>query len=159
MFGKKKEEEKQTAEEIKEEVKPNEGDEKAPEAPTEEKVEEKTEEKKVEEETAAPAETDEDETAETPEPSPEAEEVEPSGNGVRVEDLVTKDELMERLAAMDSKLEALVKENTDLKDALSKMREKYEDKDFGGLQKQGFVEPNKLAEDTFESYSRAFMQK
>ena len=162
LFGKKKEEKEQTAEEVKEEVKTEEGkEEKAPEAPTEEKVEEKTEDKKVEEEAAAPAETDEDEKVEETKTETEAsaEEVEPSGNGVRVEDLVTKDELTERLAALESKIEALVKENTDLKDANAKMREKYEEGDFGGLQKQGLAEANKVAEDTFESYSRAFMQK
>ena len=154
MFGKKKKEKEQTAEEVKEEVTVENGEKAPEEAPAEEKTEEK-----VEEESAATEEKGSDEKAEEPEPAPEAEEVEPVGNGVRIEDLVTKDELTERIAAMDSKLEALVKENTDLKDALSKMREKYEDKDFGGFQKQGFVEPDKLAEDTFESYSRAFMNK
>ena len=90
----------------------------------EEKVEEQpvAEEKTVEEEQPKKEEVVEEETIkeEPKTENPEVQEVEPVGNGVRVEDLVTKDELMERLSAFEAKFDALVKENTDLKDQLAK---------------------------------------
>ena len=96
--------------------------------------------------------------------NPEVQEVEPVGNGVRVEDLVTKDELMERLSAFEAKFDALVKENTDLKDQLSKsqeetngLKEKYENKDFGNVNRQGVIEKDKSANETFDSYAKQFL--
>lgn len=117
-------------------------------------------EKKVEVETDKKEEepTKEEQTA------PEVEETEPVGNGIRIEDLVTKDELMERLSAFEAKFEAVVKENTDLKNQLSAakeesngLKEKYENKDFGNFGRQGVMEKNKDVNETFESYSRQFM--
>lgn len=73
------------------------------------------------------------------------------GNGVRVEDLVTKDELAERFAALEAKFEAVVKENQDLK-------QKYENQDFGTQQKQGnYDTENSPKYESFESYSKGFM--
>lgn len=96
--------------------------------------------------------------------NPEVQEVEPVGNGVRVEDLVTKDELMERLSAFEAKFDALVKENTDLKDQLSKsqeetndLKDKYENKDFGNVSRQGVIEKDKSANETFDSYAKQFL--
>lgn len=98
------------------------------------------------------------------EPTAQVEQVEPAGNGVRVEDLVTKDMLAERLSAFEAKYEAVVKENSDLKnqlaeksDELNGMKDKYENKDFGNFQKQGVAEKDKHANSSFEEYSRAFM--
>lgn len=71
-------------------------------------------------------------------------------NGVRVEDLVTKDELMERLSAMEAKFESVVKENKDLKD-------KYENKDFGNMQRQGMLPKDRQANSCFDDYSKTFM--
>lgn len=95
---------------------------------------------------------------------PTVEEVEPIGNGVRVEDLVTKDLLTERLAAFEAKLDAVLNENKALKDKLSEkdtelngMRDKYENKDFGNVAKQGMVKPDRAANSTFDEYSRQFM--
>lgn len=163
MFGKKKEEEKTTTEEIKEEVKPEGKDE------GETKTEEiKEGEKKVEEEAAAPEEKKEDEKAadeegkaeDQPDPNEVTEtEENQAPNGARIEDLVTKEELAERFSALEAKLDAVLNENASLKDQLAKVKEKYEDNDFGGLQKQGMVEQDKVANDTFESYSKAFMPK
>jgi len=96
----------------------------------------------------------EDEVEEQPNQVAQTEE---RGNGIRIEDLVTKDLLSERLSAMESKMEALINENKSLTDKLSKMSEKYEEKDFGGQQKQGFNESDKVAYDTFEEYSKQFM--
>ena len=131
----------------------------------EEKVEEQpvAEEKPVEEEQK---EVVEEQTAkEEPKPeNPEVQEVEPVGNGVRVEDLVTKDELMERLSAFEAKFDALVKENTDLKDQLAKsqeetngLKDKYENKDFGNISRQGVIEKDKYANETFDNYAKQFL--
>lgn len=96
--------------------------------------------------------------------APEVEQTEPTGNGIRIEDLVTKEELMERLAAFEAKFDAVVKENTDLKNQLSAAKEetkglkdKYENKDFGNFGRQGVIEKNKDANETFDSYSKQFM--
>lgn len=97
-------------------------------------------------------ETNNEETPEeeTVEEKPTVEEVEPTGNGVRVEDLVTKDELMERLAAFEAKFDAVVKENQDLKD-------KYENKDFGNTQKKGVeLHADKTATETYAKYAEQF---
>lgn len=117
----------------------------------EEKVEEKTE---TSEETAK----DEEPTA------PQVNDTEPQGNGIRVEDLVTKEILAERLAAFEAKFDAVVKENQDLKEKLSEkndelngMKDKYETKDFGNFQKQGMQVKDKHANSSFDEYSKQFM--
>lgn len=118
-------------------------------------------EKKVEVETDK---KEEEPTEEDEQSAPEVKETEPVGNGIRIEDLVTKDELMERLSAFEAKFEAVIKENTDLKNQLSAakeesngLKEKYENKDFGNFSPRGVVKPDKDANETFESYSRKFM--
>lgn len=131
----------------------------------EEKVEEQpvAEEKPVEEEQKEVVE--EETIKEEPKTeNPEVQEVEPVGNGVRVEDLVTKDELMERLSAFEAKFDALVKENTDLKDQLAKsqeetngLKDKYENKDFGNISRQGVIEKDKYANETFDNYAKQFL--
>lgn len=115
----------------------------------EEKVEKKEEEKPAEEKT---------EKVEEEKPTePQVQETEPEGNGIRVEDLATKDFVKEMFASFQAKYDAVVKENEDLKDKLSKMADKYEEHDFGGLQKQGMIEKDKYAETSFEEYSKHFM--
>lgn len=130
------------------------------------KQEEKVEEQPVEEEQPAKEEVVEEETIkeEPKTENPEVQEVEPVGNGVRVEDLVTKDELMERLSAFEAKFDALVKENTDLKDQLAKsqeetngLKDKYENKDFGNISRQGVIEKDKYANETFDNYAKQFL--
>lgn len=146
----------------KEETKKVETEEKAKvdEKPTE-KADEKVEEtKKTEEEKKV------DETKEEPNEPAEpvnddekqvVEEVEPAGNGVRVEDLVTKDDLAEKLAALEAKFDAVIKENGDLKNEVSRLQDKYEDKDFGGLSAQGVMQKDENANSTFDEYSKKFM--
>ena len=97
-----------------------------------------------------------DETA-TEETANEVSETTETGNGVRVEDLVTKEELTERLAALEAKFDAVLKENGDLKEKLSGMEEKYENKDFGTFQKQGMTSKDKDANNTFDEYAKQFM--
>ena len=98
--------------------------------------------------------TDEQATEEIPN---EVSETTETGNGVRVEDLVTKEELTERLAALEAKFDAVLKENGDLKEKLSGMEEKYERKDFGTFQKQGMVGKDKDANNTFDEYAKQFL--
>ena len=112
-----------------------------PETKEEEEVEteetEKTEEEKVEE--------PEKET----EPAPTVDSTPDEGNGIPLEQVALKDEvklwIKEALSAMQAKVDAVEKENTDLKDALAKaksesdgLRDKYErNGDFGSEQKRG----------------------
>lgn len=86
----------------------------------------------------------------------QVQETETAGNGVRIEDLVTKEELAERLSAMEAKCDAVLKENRDLKNKLSAMEDKYENKDFGNFQKQGMIEKDKQANSTFDEYAKQF---
>lgn len=77
-------------------------------------------------------------------------ETEGESNGLRIEDLVTKDELMARLSAFEAKYDALVKENQSLKD-------KYENNDFGGMQKRGVMQKERGNQTSkFDDYSRDF---
>lgn len=124
--------------------------------------EDKVEEAKKKEETTEP--TNEGTTKDETPTAPQVEETEPVGNGLRVEDLVTKDMLAERFSALEAKLEAIVKENQDLKNKLTDkdnelngMKDKYENKDFGNFQKQGMINQDKIANSSFDEYSRQFM--
>ena len=124
--------------------------------------EDKVEEAEKKEETTEP--TNEETTKDETPTAPQVEETEPVGNGLRVEDLVTKDMLAERFSALEAKLEAIVKENQDLKNKLTDkdnelngMKDKYENKDFGNFQKQGMINQDKIANSSFDEYSRQFM--
>ena len=119
---------------------------------------------KKEEKTEETTETTDDTTKDEEPTAPQVSETEPQGNGVRVEDLVTKEMLAERLAALEAKFDAVVKENSDLKDELSSkseeldgMKDKYENKDFGNFQKQGIQVKDKQANSSFDEYSKQFM--
>lgn len=128
----------------------------------ENKEEEKVEETETKEEPTTPT---EEETTKDEEPTaPQVEETEPQGNGIDINDLVTKDMLAQRLSALEAKFDAVVKENSDLKSQLSTkseeldgMKDKYENKDFGNFQKQGMQVKDKSANSSFEEYSKAFM--
>jgi hypothetical protein len=89
-------------------------------------------------------------------------------NAIPINELVTKEDLTARLSAFEAKLDAVIKENQDLKDKLAQsqqdandLRDKYENKDFGTLSRKGVAERDKSAEstfgETFESYSKRFM--
>ena len=122
---------------------------------TEEKEETKTtpETKKEEEvktkETAKTGETEVEEPKKEAEPAPTVDSTPEEGNGIPLEQVALKDEvrlwIKEALSAMQAKVDAVEKENTDLKDALAKaksesdgLRDKYErNGDFGSEQKRG----------------------
>ena len=112
-----------------------------PETKKEEEVKtketEKTEEREVEE------------PEKESEPAPTVDSTPEEGNGIPLEQVALKDEvklwIKEALSAMQAKVDAVEKENTDLKDALAKaksesdgLRDKYErNGDFGSEQKKG----------------------
>ena len=122
---------------------------------TEEKEETKmTPETKKEEEvkTKETAKTEEQECEECDKetkPDPTVDSTPDEGNGIPLEAVALKDEvklwIKEALSAMQAKVDAVEKENTDLKDALAKaksesdgLRDKYErNGDFGSEQKRG----------------------
>ena len=79
--------------------------------------------------------------------------------GISVSDLVTKQMLEETLNAMNAKMEAIIKENKDLKQERDNLHDKYERKDFGNNQRKGFDAEAKSANETFEEYLRQFMGK
>lgn len=85
-------------------------------------------------------------------------------NAIPVEDLVTKEDLKQALEAFNAKIDALIKENKDLTDKLtnaekenSGLKEKYEDKDFGNMAKQGSIVKDTDANDTFDEYAKKFL--
>ena len=108
--------------------------------------------------------TSKDETTSDVEPTAQVQETEPQGNGVDINDLVTKDMLSQALSSMEAKFNAVVKENQDLKDKLTQsqkdtedLREKYENKDLGNFNKQGVMSKDKSANSSFDEYSKQFM--
>lgn len=141
LFRKKK---KENTSVEKEEVKKTEDKEETKTTPETKKEEEvKTEETEKKEE--AKGEEPEKET----EPDPTVDSTPDEGNGIPLEAVALKDEvklwIKEALSAMQAKVDAVEKENTDLKDALAKaksesdgLRDKYErNGDFGSEQKRG----------------------
>ena len=93
----------------------------------------------------------------TQEGQQQVQDFEGEGNGIPVEQLMTKDEFMERMSAFEAKFDAVIKENEDLKKENEDLRNKYENKDFGGLQKQGMIEKDKKANESFDEYAKNFM--
>jgi len=135
-------------------------------------VETKTEEVKTAPEVAKAGEQKgQPETAETAAAPETTESAEPKvvdapeiGNGINVNDLVTKDDLAQMLAAFEAKFSAVISENEGLKQKVSdlqsqneQIRTKYEDNgDFGGAQAQGVSADNRATYETFEEYSARF---
>ena len=149
--------------EVKEKVE-NENNEVKEEKSTEPVEENNGETKETEQKEVENVEQKEETTELEENPTEQVQETQPNGNGIRVEDLVTKDMLAERLSALEAKFDAVVKENEDLKNALSQksdelngMKDKYENKNFGNIQKQGIQEKDKYANSTFDEYSKQFM--
>ena len=121
-----------------------------------EEAETKKTEEVVTEETKNPEKTTESEESKTSEQNV-VRETQETGNAMRIEDLVTKDELAEKLASFEAKYQAVIKENEDLKNKLSDMENKYEKNDFGNMQKKGVQKKDKDANSSFDEYSKQFM--
>ena len=141
LFRKKK---KENTSVEKEEVKKTEEKEETKTAP-----ETKKEEEVKTEETAKTEEPECEECDKETEPAPTVDSTPDEGNGIPLEAVALKDEvklwIKEALSAMQAKVDAVEKENTDLKDALAKaksesdgLRDKYErNGDVGSGQKRG----------------------
>ena len=141
LFRKKK---KENTSAEKEEVKKTEEKEETKMAP-----ETKEEEEVKTEETAKTEEAKVEEPEKESEPAPTVDSTPEEGNGIPLEEVALKKEvrlwIKEALSAMQAKVDAVEKENTDLKDALAKaksesdgLRDKYErNGDFGSEQKRG----------------------
>lgn len=83
-----------------------------------------------------------------------------TGNGVRIEDLATKDEVQALMASFEAKFAAVVKENQDLKAKNEELVAKYETPNFGGQARQGVAPQDqsvKGANETFDEYIKRFM--
>ena len=134
----------------------------------EEKVE--TEEV-VEEKKDAETETDtenkeevEEEVKEEEQPKVVEQEFEEKGNGIPLEEIVTKEYLMEQLNSLNAKFDAVLKENKDLKEKLDDsngkvkaMQEKYEEDDFGNATKKGVPTTKEQGKyQSFDEYASYF---
>lgn len=85
------------------------------------------------------------------------ESVSPDTNGVRIEDVVLKSELEDRLAALEAKLNAVIKENEDLKNQNSELKGKYEEHDFGTTTKKGIIGTTaEVKTEKFDDYAQNF---
>lgn len=85
------------------------------------------------------------------------ENVSPDTNGVRIEDVVLKSELEDRLSALEAKLNSVIKENEDLKDQNSELIGKYEEHDFGKTTKKGILgTATEVKTEKFEDYAQNF---
>ena len=115
-----------------------------PEKPEQEK-DDSVEDKTVEKTDPNPEPTPEPEPE--PEPTPTVSGETTGGNAMRVEDLVSRDELMEKLGALSAKLDAVISENTEIK--------KYKG-DFGNITAKKEKSKDDVANETFESYSAKF---
>lgn len=117
---------------------------------------------KGKEETVQSKETvDEQQTAESPAAPKQTENgavqtSEEAGNGVSIEDIVTKADLAAAIAAIDAKFKAVVKENEDLKDQITGYQDKYEKKDFGTAARPGVMPKDPSANDKVTSYQKSF---
>ena len=108
--------------------------------------------------TEAPVETKTEKVEEkTDATESKVDDTEPTGNGIRIEDLATKDEVRDMLAAFEAKYDAVIKENEDLKKKLGEITEKYEEKDFGTVATKGVSVSDKVGNDSYDEYAKQFM--
>lgn len=142
--------------------------------PVTEQKEEKVEEKKTEEtEKAVEGNADDKKEEEAEEDEGKVVEKEVQGaNAIRVEDIVTKEELNEKMQAFEAKFLALAEENKQLKDELAKEKEgkekaetetealknKYERSDFGNIATKGAGSNSDKGSSyqSFDEYSKNF---
>lgn len=143
------EEKEKVKKEIFEEVKEDDiKDEKNEEVKTEEPVNSKSIEEEESERVNSEEMTEEEKIVES---------VSPETNGVRIEDVVLKSELEDRLAALEAKLNAVIKENEDLKNQNSELKGKYEEHDFGTTTKKGILgTAAEVKTEKFDDYAQNF---
>lgn len=119
-----------------------------------------TEGKKGEETTEVKDAKSTEEVANTKTAEPQVTDAPTTGNGVRIEDLVTKDEVQALMASFEAKFAAVVKENQDLKAKNEELVAKYETPNFGGQARQGVAPQDKsvkAANQSYDEYVKNFM--
>lgn len=119
-----------------------------------------TEGKKDEETTKAKDTKTSEEVANTKTAEPQVTDAPTTGNGVRIEDLATKDEVQALMASFEAKFAAVVKENQDLKAKNEELVAKYETPNFGGQARQGVAPQDKnvkAANQSYDEYVKNFM--
>lgn len=82
------------------------------------------------------------------------------GNGIPLEAVALKEDVLQMLEPLNAKLDALAKENTDLREqnaGLIARLDKYEKGDFGSLSQVGDPKGTKEKYKGFEEYSKQFM--
>lgn len=132
----------------------------------------KVEEKKVEEQNVEqptqngdkPQEQDVPQEQEQAQEQPSVQEETSEANGIRIEDVVTKDILADAISALSAKLDAIIDENKALKEKLAtseqenkEIKDKYEVGDFGTQSPKGVQTKNVSANETFDDYAKQFM--
>lgn len=101
-----------------------------------------------------------EEVANTENAKPQVTDAPTTGNGVRIEDLATKDEVQALMASFEAKFAAVVKENQDLKAKNEELVAKYETPNFGGQARQGVAPQDKnvkAANQSYDEYVKNFM--
>lgn len=99
--------------------------------------------------------------------TPTVEETAEQGNGMSIDDLVTKADLDERLSAINSKIDAFFNETKGLlekanaekdkaKEETAGLKSKYEEGDFGNQLRKGTPEKDKSANDSYDEYCKQF---
>lgn len=119
-----------------------------------------TEGKKGEETTEVKDTKTTEEVANTETAEPQVTDAPTNGNGIRIEDLATKDEVQALMASFEAKFAAVVKENQDLKAKNEELVAKYETPNFGGQARQGVAPQDKnvkAANQSYDEYIKNFM--
>lgn len=119
-----------------------------------------TEGKKGEETTEVKDTKTAEEVANTETAEPQVTDAPTTGNGVRIEDLATKDEVQALMASFEAKFAAVVRENQDLKAKNEELVAKYETPNFGGQARQGVAPQDKnvkAANQSYDEYVKNFM--
>lgn len=148
------------------------------EAPKDDKVDEKVDEKV--EETKETEQKTEEKVDEKPneqeqgEEQPVVEETKSQVNAISINDIMTKDDFNARFNALEDKINALIQENSQLKEQNAQLldgknnaekeaqglKDKYENTSFGNVNKQGEINTSQNTQkpyQSFEEYSRQFM--
>jgi hypothetical protein len=128
------------------------------------KADEKTEtETEIEPKKEEEVEVKEEEKVEEKTEQPIVEQEMEDNIAIPIDQIVTKEYLLEQLNSLNAKFDAVIKENKDLKDKLEEsnskvdqMSKKYEEHDFGNVSKNGVTTKDTKANESFDEYCSKF---
>lgn len=128
------------------------------------KADEKTEtETEIEPKKEEEVEVKEEEKVEEETEQPIVEQEMEDNIAIPIDQIVTKEYLIEQLNSLNAKFDAVIKENKDLKDKLEEsnskvdqMSKKYEEHDFGNVSKNGVTTKDTKANESFDEYCSKF---